>query len=242
MKKLLLALLGSALLGGGILYWRLGSLVKAAVEEFGPKLTGTSVTLRHVVLSPFSGKGRFSGLEIGSPEGFSEPCAFKLDDVRVSVDLKSLASDTIHVREIVVEGPEVHYEVGAGGTNLAKLQKNVESSLPASGGSGAPSPAAKPKKVRIDLFVARGGKVHVNIMGAKAVLPLPDVELKGIGSDGGTSMKEAFSRITGSLTSSALQAVRGAGGSLGGAAKSLESGSKAAAEGLSRSFKGLFKK
>src|SRR5881397_1589277 len=114
-------------------------VVLLLVEAVGPKITGTTVKLDSVDLSPFSGQGRLKGLVVGNPPGFQAERAFKLADAKVHVNLKSALSDKLIIEEILIDGPEITYEAGPSGSNLSKIQQNVA----AFGKSVAPKDAAE---------------------------------------------------------------------------------------------------
>ncbi|MBI5623043.1 MAG: hypothetical protein HY924_04610 [Elusimicrobia bacterium] len=250
MKRFLLyslvvvALAGAA--AGYLAYAKLGALVKLAVETVGPKVTGAVVRLDRAQLSPLSGKGRLSGLFIGNPKGFRTESAFKLHDVAVSVDLKSLASDCVKVHEVLVDGPEITMELAKGGSNLARLQKNVESSAPASSQpeAKASEPAGKELKLEVGLFKVTNAKLHLSmgvLHGKDVTVPLPDIELRNIGRDkGGASVKETVAVMLGAVTRSAMNAAAGAGGLLKDGAGVLRGAGKSAASGASKLVKGIF--
>lgn len=245
MKKVILYGSGictaAAVIAVVVMYMKLGAIVKMAVETLGPKVTQTEVKVASVTLSPFSGTGRVKGIVIGNPAGFKTPSAFALGSVRIAVDLKSLASDCVVVKEIVVEGPEVTFEGGLKGSNLSRIQKNVESFVPAAPKSKDEKPAPQ-KKVIIDHFQVTGGKVNLSMtaLGGKSLtVPLPPVELHGIGrKSNGATIGEAAKQMFGSITGAATGAVAGAGDLLKGGTEQLEKAGQAAA-GL---VKGLFGK
>lgn len=207
LKKIAVAAFLLLLAVAGYFYTRLDSLVKLAVESYGPKITKTSVTLRGVRLSPFSGEGRINGLIVGSPAGFKEPEVLSLGSARVAVDPKSVLGDVVVVHELAFEAPEIHYEREKAGDNLGALEKNVETSLPASSQPPAAAQPSKPKRIRIERFSAKGGKVFVDLYGAKMTLPLPDVTLDDIGGKNGVEPKDAAQAVLAALKRSAVQAV-----------------------------------
>jgi uncharacterized protein involved in outer membrane biogenesis len=245
MKKALLYGAGicaaAAVIAAVVMYMKLGSIVKAAVETLGPEVTQTEVRLASVSLSPFSGSGRIKGIFIGNPAGFQTPSAFKLGSVRMAVDLKSLAGDCVIVKEIVVDGPEVTFEGSLSGSNLARIQKNVESFAPAAPKAKGEKPAEE-MRIIVDLFKVTNGKVNLSLtaLGGKSLtVPLPDIELKGIGrKSNGATVGEAAKQMFGAITSSATGAAAGAGSLLKGGKEQLKNAGQAAT-GL---VKGLFGK
>ncbi|MFA6091500.1 MAG: hypothetical protein WCU88_00650 [Elusimicrobiota bacterium] len=232
MKKILLYCAGGCLavfiIAAAVIYIKLGSIVKTAVETLGPKVTRTEVRLNSVVLSPFSGSGRIRGLFIGNPAGYKTPGAFEFRSVRLSVDLKSLGSDRVVIREIVVDGLEVTLEGSLSGSNLSRIQKNAESFFPSSPKSEKPR---KETKVEIGLFKATNGKVNLSAFGSESLsVPLPDIELRDIGrKSGGATIAEAAKEMFGALTGSAIKAASGTGSFLKSGTKDISDAGKAAA-------------
>jgi len=136
MKKGLL--IGGALLivviAGAVFFLIAGldELVRAAVEKSGSDVTKVSVTLDKAEVAPTEGRAALHGLVVGNPAGFKTDNAFKMGSISVSIDTATVTKDPIVIKEVVIAGPEVTYELGAEGSNLDAIQKNVESF----GGSG----------------------------------------------------------------------------------------------------------
>ena len=84
-------------------YSNLDSIVKDAVEEYGPQYTGVSVTLAKVELAPESGQGKLSGLIVGNPQGYQTDAAFKLGSISMNIDLGTITEDTIVIKSIVID-------------------------------------------------------------------------------------------------------------------------------------------
>ena len=135
MKKL--AMIGGVILvlivaGVVFLYLSLNRVIRSAVETYGPEVTKSEIRLGGINVSPLSGEAQLSNLVVGNPPGFKTPSAFKLGAMRVSLEVGSVLSDTIAIREIIISAPEITYELGPGGSNIAVLQKMCRSS-PAAG-------------------------------------------------------------------------------------------------------------
>lgn len=211
MKKALRALILTVVVlglvaAGGASLW-LGRGVKLAVERFAPAIVGAPVTVGAVVLAPFSGAGTVTNLEIGNPPGFKGPFAVRVGSIEVKIRLSSLASDTVHVERIVVKEPQINYELGPGGSNLARLQKNAE------GAKGKPSASQGGKSLEIGLLSVSGGQVGMtaSALGEGAKLPLPDVQLRNLGGKG-RSPADAAAEVLGAVSGSATRAVANIGG------------------------------
>lgn len=210
MKKAILAFFALAALALVVVYLRLGAIAENVVEAYGPKLTGAPVKVGSIVLSPFSGRARVTKLVIGNPAGFHSDSAFRLEDVQVRVDLKSLrGGGPLVIHEILVDGPQITFEAGSGGSNLSRIQKNIESYSPS-------SPKEKDgaqRKVEIGLVRVTGGKVTAlfpQLRQPPVERALPDIELRDIGKKGeGATAAEAGRRIMAELTEAAIRASGG---------------------------------
>ena len=237
-----------------IVFFALNGIVKSAVEAVAPKVTGTPVTLERVRISALTGKGTISGLVIGNPEGFKTPHAFALGTVRVDIDLPSLMSDKIIIEEIYIDAPEVTYEMGLSGSNIGKIQENVEAFAgPPSKEEDPEEDEAEGKKIQINHFVFKNAKIGLSaklLQGSQLSVPLPSVELHDIGkeSDGvsiAQAAKEVFTPLTKQITAVASAALTGAKEL---AASGVDAAKKAGgvvtdtAKGAVQGVKGLFKK
>ncbi len=189
-------------------YSNLDSIVKDAVETYGPKYTGVSVKLAKIELSPENGEGKLSGLIVGNPPGYKTDSAFKLGNIAVNIDISSLTSDIIVIKSIVIDSPDVTYEFGDGGSNVDVIGKNVEkaagggSSGGASGSGGGSSSSGNDsgKKMIIESLVVSNGRVSVShplLSGKKIGSGLPTIRLKDIGKDkkGGASPAEVVDKV-----------------------------------------------
>ncbi len=237
--KIVLALVAVAIVlvvvGVTMLYLSLGKVVKTGVETFGSQALQAPVTVTNITFSAFTGKAEIEGLVVGNPQGFKTDSAFKLGVTRVVVDPKSIMTDTIVIREILIEAPEVTYETDLKGSNITRLKENIEAftgtGATEPGDEPAEEPADKPaeepnaedgkpgKKVVIESFKIADGQIRLSatvLGGAALPVPLPEVHLTDIGKDsGGTSIGEAVSEIFGSVTGTITGAVKAGGALIG---------------------------
>ena len=248
------------------LYSNLDSIVKAAIENVGSQATQTKVTLDSVNISPTSGEGSLKGFKMGNPTGFRTDSAMRFGEVSVKIDVGSVTSNVIVIKEVVIGAPQVTYEIDTqGGSNISAIQKNVDA-FAKSMGAGQPG-AAKPeatkesggKKVVIDNLYIRDGKVSVAaafLAGREMGASLPTIHLTNIGKDkGGATPAEVADKVLSSISQSATKAVSQLGidkmmkqgvegaqkmmqGGAGDAKKAIESGTK----GVGDTVKGLFGK
>ena len=208
------------LIGGGVvviaiavgvyfLISNLGGIIKTAVEKYGSEILKAEVTLNEVDFSASSGEAWLKGFNIGNPEGFKTDRAFALGAVNVTVDTGTITDDTIVIKEIVVEAPDVTYELGGSGSNLNQLKENadayVEVASRGSGGGGGES--ADGKKLIIENLYIREAKMNVSatfLGGEKFGATLPEIHLTDIGKDkGGAGPGEIADKVITALTDTA---------------------------------------
>ncbi len=244
-----------------VVYLSFGAIVKKGAEAMGPRVLGAPVHIEEVDFSLFRGSLDLRGLMVGNPGGFNTESAFRLDRVQVKLDPMSVLGNTVHIEKVLIEGPEVTYEMGLKGSNIGAIKKNVEAFVggPSEAGPESPGPAPSAaksgtgKKVIIDDFRFAGGKVNLSatfLQGSKAVIPLPEIHLTDIGKDsGGKSIGEAVADITKAVTDAIARAASGAAGGLKTAGAQVKDGVKAAAGSAGKSaadavkgIKGLFRR
>jgi hypothetical protein len=227
----------------------LGGIVKAAVETAGPKITQTTLTIESVSLSPSSGSGSIKGFVLGNPEGYKSPYAIKLGEAKLEVDAKSVLSDKIHIKSIVVTEPQITIEGGLTDNNLKKIQANVES-FAGLEKSTATASSGPQKKLQVDDFLLTGAKVDVklSIFGGKGpTIPLPDIHLTNLGTgDAGITPGDLAKRVFGAVFESVFTQVKSVAMNVGkgavDAAKNVGEGAKGALDKVGSGIGDLFKK
>ncbi|MEG3618090.1 hypothetical protein V5T82_06460 [Magnetovibrio sp. PR-2] len=213
---------------GGVVYVasNAGDLVKAAVEEHGSRATQVNVTLDAVDIELGEKSAGMRGLTVGNPAGFKTDSAIKLGEISVKLH-EDWSPDVVVVEEIMVNGPEVTYEIGSGGSNISKIQENVDNFVKAMSGpedkgaseekaeaSGAAGEEEGPKVI-INNFYIKNGKVNVSATlfeGKTLTTPLPDIHLTDIGKDdpdGGASPAEVVEQLISAITDKAGGAASG---------------------------------
>lgn len=231
----------------------LGTLVKTVTETYGPQFTQSKVELKSADISFFTGSGALKGFVLGNPKGFTEPNALECDLVRVTVDKNSLASDTIVIKEILINGPVVTYEKKGNTDNFKQLQANINKAVSSEESAAAqkkPAPdeqGGQQVNLIIENFIVTNGKVKLagsllnTLGGGKAVdIPLPDLHVRDIGRNRQTSPAEAFavvlSQLSGDVTGTAGQAIK----DIGKKAGEVMEGVGKSAGSVGDTIKGLF--
>ncbi|HEX4929049.1 MAG TPA: hypothetical protein VFV74_13690 [Burkholderiales bacterium] len=215
----------------GALWWVYASrdsLVKQAIERFGPAITGVSVAVASVELEPLDGRGAIKGLALGNPPGFTAPHSLSLGEVRLALEPASIASRVVHIREIALESPRITYERTASGDNLSAIQKHIEAQLPKSSPAKAESAPGPERRFIVDRVQVHGARMSY---GGTLDVGLPDLQLRDLGKKkGGATAAEITQEVWTALTRQALAAAPGA-------VRGLEEKAKGAVDKL----RGLFK-
>jgi uncharacterized protein involved in outer membrane biogenesis len=249
MKKLLvvfgsLALLFViALIAAGFF---LGSIVKAAVNRFGPPLTKTKVELAHAEIFPLTGSGSIQGLLIGNPPGWHSSRAVYLGQARIAIKPFSLLGDHVVIEEILIDQPEFVYETRIVGSNLKDLLKNIQAST--AGGSDSAEPAAekpgKPVRFEVRRFRLQNAKVTIGVGKAAMTVPMPTITLDDLGTKGGgitasqltgVVMEKVLSQVLMTAASAVGQVSKSAGSA---ATDATVNAAKQAVGGLKKVFGG----
>ena len=209
MKKaaIVLAVLGLLVAAAAVVAWNsLDIVVRAALEHWGPDVTGVKVEVGEVDISPRDGRGRIAGLELGNPPGFSAARAARFGELRLAIDPSTVAQDVIVVRELALESLQVTYERGDKGSNLDAIQRSIEAyakgSEPRDAGTKGDGAKAKRKFV-IERLAIRKARVLMTTRGLKGqglTFDLPDVELRDVGKGrGGVTASQAAAIVASTL-------------------------------------------
>jgi uncharacterized protein involved in outer membrane biogenesis len=171
---------------------RLDSIVKSTVESQATASTKLDTKLSGAHLSLLGGKVALSGLQIGSPQGFSSPEMFQMQDLKVAVNYSQLRQQPIRISEIVVEGPHLTLEQKGTSVNVKAAMDQMPKSEPST------------MRLIIDTLQINSTKVTIKtelpFAGAKAFdLTLPSMTLKDIGNaDGaqnGAAIKDVLQQV-----------------------------------------------
>lgn len=189
-----------------------GNMVAGVIKDEGSRVTQVPVDVSAVDISLTDLKAGLRGLTVANPAGFKTERAISLGEISVKI-AKDWSTDVIVIDEIMVNAPEITYEIGAGGSNIAAIQKNVEDTLKTMGGS-EPTPADDDKagpKIVINNFYIKNGKIQVSstlLQGKSLPVALPDIHLKDIGKDNkdgsdGASTAQVIDEVMSAITKKA---------------------------------------
>jgi hypothetical protein len=236
------------IIGAGLWFgWsQLGNLVKFGIEQGTPPVVQTSVSVRHVNVSPFSGSGLVEDFQIDNPKGFTGPYALRIGRAEVGLDLNSVSADKVVIQHIRITDPEINLEAGPGGTNLKHIADNamnfVSQQTAPAGNAAVPAADGKPKKsvkLQVNELLITGAKLSASaaglVPGADARMTLPEIRLTNLGTGAaGITPAELMALILRQLNTEAVKA------SASGALKNMLQGGadKLKTDGI----KGLFGK
>ena len=172
----------------------LGSTITTVANKVAPAYTGTPFSLDGVSINPYTGKYRVTKLNLGNPQGYSVPTAFSVSNVYVDVEMSSLFSDTIHIREITINDTYVSYVSNEGTNNFEWIGAHVESKIGAKEKPEEVEEEKKPgKKVVIDKLTIAGTWVKLKIL---PEMPIPTITLTDIGKEkGGATWSEVGNQL-----------------------------------------------
>jgi len=193
----------------------LSPIVKAAVEKGAPPMLGVPVTLDRPGINLLAGKINLKNLVVGNPDGYKTDYAFKLGQFKIDMQMSTLGSDTMVIKDILIDGPEICYEMGLGNSNIGMILDNLKKKTPAEKPEAEKEePKEAGTKVQIDNFVISGAKLKVSakMMGGQAVtIPLPTIHLKDLGKKNeGASITDVITEVMNAVAGAIAEAVAGA--------------------------------
>jgi len=204
------ALVAVAAVAAVVVLGQLGRLIEDGVEEHGPGLTGTDVDLGSASVSIFSGEGELKSFSIDNPKGFSDDKAFDLGRIRIAVEPRSLASDVVHIRQIVVDGPKLLAEFDATGrNNLNAILNNVRAAAGGGGKGSGDAGEGGSKKMIVDEFRFENAEARAlaPAFNLDKTVKIPPVVLKDLGKrQGGLAVADIANQVMRPIVDSTVKA------------------------------------
>ena len=195
------------------------------------------ISLSKTTINPLDGRAALYGLVVGNPDGFKTNQALSLDEISLTLDIRSLTTDVIRIKELTLLKPAITYEYAAGGSNLDVLRRNIERAIGHNKQKAQRSESGK--KLIIEHLYVKSASAHVSaeLLNGEAVsLPIPDVHLQDIGkkSDGVTT-GEVTNQILVSIVQQVSAAMTAAG------IRTATNTIQIAVDSATQVLKGLFK-
>lgn len=129
-KGIKYTLIGLLIVAGGGFLWftyTIDSIVSSNIEQIGSEMTGTSVTVESVSISPFSGNGTIEGFRVANPDGYSRDHAVEMESFSIELEPLTLFSDEIIVNRIDISGASIYVEQKLPENNIREIMENVNS-------------------------------------------------------------------------------------------------------------------
>jgi hypothetical protein len=155
--------------------------LKAGIEKAATKTLNVAVTVGDVDLSIMGGKLGLQNLVIDNPPDYQYKKMLELKEAKIAVNIKSLLSDVVKIREIKLDGANVVLEQKGLSNNI----NDVIKAIPAKEGQPA-EPSGK--KLHIDNLEITNTTVNVKLLPipGKAdtlTLKLTPIKMTKLGSD-----------------------------------------------------------
>jgi uncharacterized protein involved in outer membrane biogenesis len=244
MKKLLVGIVGVVFFAiAGSVWWLYNSLdsqAASAIRRYGPEIIGVPVSLSGAHIDPLDGKAAWYGLVVGNPGGFKAKHALSLGEISMQLDIGSLMTDVIRIKELTLVKPEIMYEYSSAGSNLDVLQHNIERYVSQQRGKTKKTQDSESgKKLVIEHLYIKNGTASVSaeiLNGDVLSVPIPDLHLRDIGKkSNGTTAGEAVRQILGPLVQQVGAAVTSLDVKTAG--KTIQKGVEAATQTIKDLFK-----
>ncbi len=206
-----------------------GHVVKHSVNLVGPQVLGVPVTLESARFHPLRGYISLEGLVVGNPEGFRTESLFQMNHLEVDLDMSTLLSDPLVINRILIDSPQITFEMGLRGTNLGALLDSLEEKEEVAEEEAEDDgiePAEPGRGVVIREFVLADATVRVSataLRGQSVPVTLGTVTLTELGGED-QSVAQIITQVVRALVGTVVNAVGGAGDLLGSGLQSAWSG------------------
>ena len=153
--------------------------VRAGIESAATKALNVEVSVSDVGLSIMSGKIVLQNLLIGNPPAYQYDTLLVLKNAEIEVNVKSLLSDVVNIRNIRLDGVDVMIEQqGVSGNNLQDVLEAISDNTEKGDG----------KKLHIDNLEISDITVKVNMMpnsgqAEPVTLTLSPIRMSNLGAD-----------------------------------------------------------
>ncbi|MFP6563068.1 MAG: hypothetical protein VCC68_01145 [Myxococcota bacterium] len=184
----------------------LDAIVKREIERYGTRITGTTVSIESVEISPTSGDGTIRGLRIANPPGFAAGSAFELEEIQLKIDPSTLTGNPVVVEKVIVVSPKLHYAMnGLGKSNVGSILDNVKrsgsqdaTSTASNSANAANSTGSDKTRIAIRYLSFQGGEMDASshLLGGQSFeASLPGLTMHAIGGARGASPAAVGSEI-----------------------------------------------
>ena len=190
-------------IGGGIALWlNLNRIVKNTVESQASTQLNLKTELDAARVSIFGGELNLDDLRIASPQGFTAPQMFSLDNAGVNVKLGELRGDPVRVQKVTLHRPQLVIERTGNAFNFKRAMELMPKT------PEKPADQSKPLKVIIGeltvtdpTVIVRPGQINIPglTLPKELTLTIPSVTLRNIGTgegaENGAAVKDVIMQV-----------------------------------------------
>ncbi len=227
-----------------LIFWG-GNVIKEGVNRVGPQVLGVDVRLEEARFFPLRGHVSLSGMFVGNPEGFHADSLFEMGQLEIDLDVRSLFTDTIVINRILIDAPQITYEVGARRTNLGTLLEQLEAAsdpdAPKEKREEAPEEVEPGKNVVIKELILADARAQVSataMRGRVVPVQLSTITLNDLGGED-QSLTQITTEVMKAIVGAVGNAVAGAGDLLGDGLKSALEGAGAITDFATEGVRGV---
>jgi len=165
--------------------------VRVGIETAATKTLNVGVSVSNVDLSIMGGKLALQNLLINNPPGYQHDKLLQLKNAEIEVDVKSLLSDVVNIREIKLDGVNVVLEQrGISGNNLQDVITAIRNG----------SKEGEGKKLRVDNLEISNITVQMKLPSVPAqddtiTLELSTIRMTNLGYDNKLDMADLSGEI-----------------------------------------------
>ena len=180
----------------GVVFYFFGELVlKTGIETAATRALAVGVSIDDVDLSVIAGRVGIKNIVVSNPAGYTHKNLLILNDGSITASIGSLLSDTVHIKQIKLDGLELTIEQKVLSNNL----QDVIKSLPAKN-QGKSAPAEAGKKLHIDELEITNIKVKAKLLPVPGKadtvsLTLAPIRMSNLGTDNKLSTTVLVSKI-----------------------------------------------
>jgi len=165
--------------------------VRVGIESSATKTLNVAVTVSNVDLSIMAGKLALQNLLINNPPGYQHNKLLQLKNAEIEIDVKSLLSDVVNIREIKLDGVDVIIEQrDVSSNNLQDVITTIRSA----------SKEGEGKSLRVDNLEMSNIKVQMKLPSVPAqddtiTLELSPIRMANLGYDNKLDMADLSGEI-----------------------------------------------
>lgn len=180
--------LGVIIIGIVTLTLSIDGMVKSGIEKNGSEILNTEVSVADVDLSLLDGSGSIEGFEVNNPEGYNSENAIRIKNATIIVDLASLFSDQVIIKDLRIQAPELTFEQEGMTANLKELNDQLDTS----------DDEDSDKMLVIEHLIVDKGKVTVSTdidRERMASAEIDRFELNNIGKEGNNTIQQSIKQV-----------------------------------------------